>query len=202
MALTRKFLLAMGIEADKVDEIIEAHTETVDALKKERDTAKTEAQKYEADAKKLPDVQKELDELKDANVDDPYKQKYEDEHKAFEDYKAEITKEKTKATKQNAYKALLKDAKISDKRLDSILKVTDLEKLELDKDGKFKNAEELLKGIKEEWSDFIVTEETHGAGTATPPDGNGGTGNNRTASRAAQLAKQYHAEMYGEKKGD
>lgn len=33
MALTRKFLAAMGIEADKIDSIIDAHTETVDALK-------------------------------------------------------------------------------------------------------------------------------------------------------------------------
>ena len=35
MALTRKFLAAFGIEADKVDQIIEAHVETVDGLKKE-----------------------------------------------------------------------------------------------------------------------------------------------------------------------
>ena len=31
MALTRKFLAALGIEADKIDEIINAHSETVDA---------------------------------------------------------------------------------------------------------------------------------------------------------------------------
>ena len=33
MALTRKFLKAMGIEDDKIDQIIDAHTETVTALK-------------------------------------------------------------------------------------------------------------------------------------------------------------------------
>ena len=32
MALTRKFLTAMGIEDDKIDEIITAHSETVNAL--------------------------------------------------------------------------------------------------------------------------------------------------------------------------
>jgi hypothetical protein len=58
MALTRKFLSALGIDADKVDEIINAHTETVDALKNERD-------KYKADAEKLPEVQKELDGMKE-----------------------------------------------------------------------------------------------------------------------------------------
>ena len=50
MALTRKFLKALGIEDEKVDEIISAHTETVDALKAERDG-------YKADAEKLPGVQ-------------------------------------------------------------------------------------------------------------------------------------------------
>lgn len=33
MALTRKMLRAMGIKDEKADEIIEAHSETVDALK-------------------------------------------------------------------------------------------------------------------------------------------------------------------------
>jgi hypothetical protein len=47
MALTRKFLAAMGIEAEKVDEIIAAHTETVNALKEERDTAKAQAAKVD-----------------------------------------------------------------------------------------------------------------------------------------------------------
>ena len=33
MSLTRKMLRAMGIEDDKADQIIDAHAETVDALK-------------------------------------------------------------------------------------------------------------------------------------------------------------------------
>ena len=32
-SLTRKMLKAMGIEDEKIDQIIEAHSETVDALK-------------------------------------------------------------------------------------------------------------------------------------------------------------------------
>ena len=54
MSLTRKFLKAMGIEDEKVDQIIEAHSETVDALKEERDG-------YKADAEKLPEVQRRLE---------------------------------------------------------------------------------------------------------------------------------------------
>ena len=39
MALTRKFLKSLGLDEDKVDSIIEAHTESTDALKKQRDEA-------------------------------------------------------------------------------------------------------------------------------------------------------------------
>ena len=85
MALTRKFLSALGIEADKVDENLSAHTETVEALKNERDT-------FKADAEKLTGVQKELDDLK-ATVEkdgkDPYKVKYEAIKEEYEAYKTE-----------------------------------------------------------------------------------------------------------------
>lgn len=56
MALSRKFLAALGIEDAKVDEIIQAHTDTVNGLK-------DEIEKYKADAEKLPGVQKELKNL-------------------------------------------------------------------------------------------------------------------------------------------
>ena len=35
MALTRKMLKALDIEGDKADQIIEAHTDTVDGLKEQ-----------------------------------------------------------------------------------------------------------------------------------------------------------------------
>ena len=57
MALTRKMLKAMGIEEEKIEQIIEAHAETVDTLKEQRDTLK-------ADSDKLAEVQKELDKAK------------------------------------------------------------------------------------------------------------------------------------------
>ena len=38
MSLTRKMLKAMGIEEEKIDQIIEAHSETVDSLKAVRDS--------------------------------------------------------------------------------------------------------------------------------------------------------------------
>ena len=49
MALTRKFLRALGIEDDKVEEIIGAHLETVNPLKDERDNLKEQADKATAE---------------------------------------------------------------------------------------------------------------------------------------------------------
>ena len=171
MALTRKFLSAMGIEADKVDEIITAHVEVTDALKEERD-------RYKKDAETLPNIQKELDDLKKAtekNGNDPYKVKYEAIKEEFESYKSDITAEKNKAKKETVYRNLLKEAGVSEKRIDSIIKVTDVDALELDDEGKAKKADEITKSIKEEWADFIVTEEKKGANVSNPPQNNGGS---------------------------
>jgi len=169
MALTRKFLSALGIEADKIDEIISAHTETVDALKQERD-------EYKATADKLPSVQKELDELK-ATVEkdgkDPYKVKYEAIKEEFDAYKSEQTAKETKAQKTAAYKALLAECGVADKRIDAVLRVSDVDGIKIDKDGKIEDAAKLKKSIAEEWSDFIVTKGQQGANTPTPPQNNG-----------------------------
>jgi hypothetical protein len=59
---------------------------------------------------------------------------------------------------------------VSEKRIDTILKVSNLDELELDKDGKFKESDKLTESIKEEWADFIVQEQTQGANTPTPPN--------------------------------
>ena len=46
MGLTRKFLKGMGISDEQIDAIIDAHTETVDALKAQRDELKADAEEY------------------------------------------------------------------------------------------------------------------------------------------------------------
>lgn len=168
MSLTRKFLSAMGIEADKIDEIIAAHTETVNALKEQRDM-------YKADSDKLPDIQKELDDLKKASSKgDSWKVKYEALKEDFDDYKAKETEKETRAKKQAAVEDLLKKIGVSEKRIKSVLKVTDLDELELDGDN-LKDSETLKTSLEEEWSDFIEKENSQGANTSTPPAGNGKT---------------------------
>lgn len=196
MALTRKFLSALGIEGDKVDEIINAHSETVEALKEERDKARKEAEgfkneveNYKEEAGKIPSLQKELDALRktveeaeEADGENAWKVKYDamkeerDNLKSeFDSYKNETVAKETKAAKEKAYRKLLKEVGISDKRIDSVVRVTDLDKIELDDEGKIKDSADQKKSIKEEWADFISTESEKGAQTATPPANNGGT---------------------------
>jgi len=170
MALTRKFLSALGIEQDKIDEIITAHTETVDALKHERDT-------YKADAEKLPGVQAELDGLK-ANAakdggKDPWKVKYDALKEEFTDYKKDIEAKETTAKKSDAFRALLKEVGIREKRIDAVLRVSDLDSIELDENGAIVDAGKLKKSIAEEWEDFIDTTEQKGVQTVNPPTGKG-----------------------------
>lgn len=165
MALTRKLLKGMGLEDEKIDTIIEAHTETVDGLKKD-------IEKYKGDAEKLPGVQKELDDLKAAG-DGGYKEKYEKEKKAFEDFKNEQTAKETKKAKETAYCELLKAVGVSEKRIPAILKVTDLNSVELDGD-KVKDADKLTETVKTEWADFIESSNTSGANTTNPPANNTG----------------------------
>ena len=173
MGFSRKMSKAMNIEEDKIEQIIDAHSETVDALKADRDA-------YKEDAAKLAAVQKELDELK-AKGDDGYKAKYEAEKAAHDALKADIAAKETKKAKTDAYRELLKGANIDEKRIATILRAEapTIDKIELDADGKIKNAEQYTESIKSDWADFIVTQSAKGTNTATPP-ANGGTATTKT----------------------
>ena len=168
MSLTRKMLKAMGIEEEKIEQIIEAHAETVDTLKEQRDT-------FKADADKLSEVQKELGEAKKSLEDagkDSYKVKYEAVKEEFEKYKTDVENKEKHTAKESAYRDMLKAAGVSEKRIDSVLKVSDVDGVELDKNGKIKDESKYVDNVKSEWADFIVTQSTQGANTATPPTNN------------------------------
>lgn len=178
MALTRKQLAAMGIEAEKIDEIITSHTETVNGLKDQISQLQNDLKTAREDADKLPGVQKELDDLKEQNEKDAKAREgkdYDALKKEFEDYKAEISARDTKAAKEKALRDMLKDLNVSDKGVSLVLKYQNFDCIELEEDGKIKGANDLRKSLKEDWGDYIVKSETKGADTATPPGGNGGS---------------------------
>lgn len=166
--LTRKMLKAFGIDEPIIDQIIEAHAETVDALKEERDG-------FKATAEQVDTLQAELKKAQaDNSGNENYKDLYESEREAFATYRSEIEADRSKAQRENLYRELLRMNGIDPKRHDAILRVTDLAGLELDENGSLINADKLSETIKSDWADFVVSTTTQGAKPDTPPATNSG----------------------------
>lgn len=165
MALTRAFLKSMTLTDEQVSAIIEEHSATVTGLK-------GEISKYKEDAEKVPDLQKKLEDYEKEN----WKGKYEKEHADFEGYKTEQDKKASYNAKEAAYKKMLEDSGVSSKVISLALKASKetIDNLKIGADGKFENATEVEKGIKEAYADYITTEKTHGANVSNPPGGEPG----------------------------
>lgn len=208
MALTRRSLTAMGIDAEKIDEIIALHAETVEALKEQRDGYKTEADKAKEELsgiqKDMDATKTELDELKEAHGKDaPYKQKYEELKQEYESYKTGIEEKEAKGKVSEAYKAILKEAKIADKYIPVIMKATDLSGFKLDEDGNLEGAKEAKEKAASEWAEFVEKTSAKGTNTSNPPKNTGGSDMTveeidaikDTAER--QKAMYEHRDLYG-----
>lgn len=168
MALTRKFLKALGIEEDKIEQIIESHVETVSSIKEERDA-------YKVNSDKLADVEKELEDVKTkSSKNNNWEVKYNALKEDFDTYKNEQTAKATKDAKINAYRKLLKDSGVAEKRIDAVLRVTNLDDFEIDENGVINDSDKISENIKDEWSDFIVEVTERGADVKNPPKGDGG----------------------------
>lgn len=184
MALTRKYLAALGIEAEKIDEIISAHAESLEAVKADRDKYKGQVdeltEKGKKDAEAVANAQKELSDLQkqvEADAKNREGKDYDKLKEEYENYKAEQEAKAVRSAKETALKELLSDMKMSDKGEKQVLKWMGVDGFELDESGKIKDASALRKSIKEDWGDYIQTEGAKGAETATPPGGgSGGTG--------------------------
>lgn len=166
MALTNAMLKAMGIEQDQRDQIMTAHQETLDSIKHERDELRDKAAK-------VPGLERQVEELEANQPKEDWEAKYNEVREQFEAYKAQVADEKANAEKASLYRAMLKDAGIiDDKRIDAIMKVTDLKDVSV-KDGKIDDADNVAAAIADEWGAFIAQTSTHGADVAEPPT-NGG----------------------------
>lgn len=197
MAFTREFIRRLAKESDVelpkefIDSIISEHTTSRDAYSEEQ-------------------VKQALENNKPSNV----KVEDTDEYKAlkqrFDDFKAETSAKETRQAKERAVREFYKAVGISEKRIDTVLKVTNLDDFEIDADGKLIDTDKHEKTVKSEWSDFIETTTTHGAQTANPPANHGGAGSVKTkeeiykiengryvlsaSERQAELAKLYQSE--------
>ena len=177
----------MGIEDEKIDQIIEEHAESVDALKAQRDEFKEAAGKADG-------YKKELDALKaKGDGEGEYEEKYKAAVKMLDDYKAEVAGEKAAAEKRGLYRKLLESAGVDPQRIDTVLKVSDLEGVTV-KDGAIEDADKLTEGIKADWADFIANTTVEGADVAHAPQGAGGKDINEMST--AEYMK-YKAEQRG-----
>lgn len=176
MSITRKLLKGMGLSDEQQETIIEAHTSTISEIRDERD-------RYKADADKLPEIQKQLDDTKAAleavqNGKSDYETLKADyttlqaEYQAFRD---SVEKERLEATAREKFTELLKDMKISDAGISKILKWQGVRDVELDETGKIKEPAKLRKSIKEDWPEYIPVYSEEGTLTPTPPTSIGGT---------------------------
>lgn len=188
----------MGIEEEAIDQIIEAHTDTVDGLK-DRLT------KAQADASALSELQKELETAKaglEAVQKDGWKDKHDALKKEFEEYRSAVTAKEAKAAKEAAVRAYYKGRGITGRALEVAMRGSsaEIEAIALAEDGKIKDASALDALVAGTFSGLVSTTATMGAGTATPPAGGSTGGPDGPNSRAAQLYAAYHANLYGETK--
>ena len=196
MAFTRATIRNLAKESG-----VELPKELEDALVSEHLTARNAyaEEQVKAELEKRPDTKAE-------NVKDS------EEYKAlkadFDKYKAEVTEKETKAAKEAAYRAILKDANLSEKGIEKAIKYAEWDKIELEADGKLKGASDHIKAAKEEWAEYVTTTTTTGAKTSTPPENTGGSVKTKEeiykmengryvlsrSERQAELAKLYQHE--------
>lgn len=171
MALTRKLLKSLGLEEAAIDTIIDAHTETTDALKKERDTAREEAGKIGDLTRQLNDANDKL-----AKAGDAAKVQAD-----FDAYKQEVAAEKKAAKTDADVRAILKDAGIARASfIDAVANSYDRSKLVYDEDGKITNRAELVTAAKTDYADFVASTANVGIPPVATP----------VASGSSQMSKK------------
>ena len=163
MSITRKALVAMGIENEKAEQLLDMHLETVNGLKEVITSLNTENERIPT----LSDELKQLKALKEQS--DDYKAKYESEKSEFENFKKKLEIEKTDEAKKKAYRDLLEKNNIRKDKMDLIMRTVKLSDLNLQEDNTLENSEELNKSILKDWSDFVEHTAVKGTNAANPP---------------------------------
>lgn len=160
MAFTRQTIRNLAKESG-----VELPKELEDALVSEHLTARNAYAEEQVKAELAKQPTEKAGNVKDS-------EEYKTLKQSFEDYKAEVVAKETKAAKEAAYRAILKDANLSEKGIEKAIKYAEWDKIELDADGKLKGANDHIKAVREEWAEYVTTTTTTGAKTTTPPANN------------------------------
>ena len=162
MALTRKMLKAMGLEESVIDSIIDAHSETVEALKKQRDDAQAEAGKVEDLTRQLNEANTKLSTAGDAAK----------VQANFDAFRQQVENEKREAAETADVLAICKDAGITrDSFLRAVGRDFDRSKIQRGEDGAISNRDALVDYVKKDFADFGSTTVEQGTPPVTPPAG-------------------------------
>lgn len=186
MALTRKALKAMNLTDEQVESVMEMHIEVKDGLVDQLKQAQAKANQYEKDHLELEGIK--------AKGDDGYKDKYENEHRAFENYKAKIANEKLFAKQTESYKEVLKDAKISNKYVPTVVKASKdvIASIEYDEKDNIKNKDDLITSVKDDWEVFVESTRVDGADPPEPPESDEGDSfESRSLAEKMEYANQH-----------
>lgn len=134
-----------------------------------------EKERYKAKLTEIDTLKEQAQTADDkATTAGKWKEKYDELDSQFKEFKASIAAEKAKQAKETAYREALKDANLNDKGIEKALKYAEWDKIELDEEGKLKDAKGHVKAVREEWAEYVVKTGTQGAHTATPPGSTGG----------------------------
>lgn len=143
--------LLKGVENSKeiVDAILDMHNaELTEAKEKSVDLTKyVEKSKYD-------ELEAKLNKFKD--YDELVK------------FKEDTLKKELNVKKTDAVIALLKENNANQKAVKLLAKEFDIDSIELDENGKVKNADDLIKGVKENYADFFTQEENGGVSPRNP----------------------------------
>lgn len=162
MALTRKMLKAMGLEESVIDSIIDAHSETVEALKKQRDDAQAEAGKVEDLTRQLNEANTKLSTAGDAAK----------VQADFDAFRQQVENEKREAAETADVLAICKDAGITrDSFLRAVGRDFDRSKIQRGEDGAISNRDALVEYVRKDFADFGSTTVEQGTPPVTPPAG-------------------------------
>ena len=171
MAITRQLLRSLNLTDEVAESIIEAHAETVEALK-------TRIAELEQQASGYTDLVAERDQLQQRVTDLEGRSTDADQVRAeFDAYKAEVEAARTRESKRTALDALLRD-KVGIQRPQArelILRATNLDDIALYGAGNIADADAVVQAHKEEYSDFVTSTRQVGTSTMTPPPSSGGT---------------------------
>ena len=179
MSFKRSDLAALGIEPEKIQTLIDWHSDTVKALQ-------AKIAEHEDNADKLSKVQEELNKVKKdlatanatieaANKDD-YKTKYESAVADLEKVKSDYAAKESAAQKELIIKNAAKERKYDDDAISILLdsKADYSSRIELDKDGKATNLDDIFKAIAADKPMLVPHIDDKPPTIANPPANTGG----------------------------